>query len=99
MSDCVLSPASPSRNRVCSVWADKESRLSLTGRAFTCIRLGVQSTLSQLIGVFIYGLITVIHTQRIALQIFMHPSPVTQLLSLSLGRVEAKSNATGYTHS
>ncbi|HEY9636429.1 MAG TPA: hypothetical protein V6D14_23700 [Coleofasciculaceae cyanobacterium] len=42
MSDCALFPASPSRNRVWSVWADRESHLSLVGRACTCIRPRVQ---------------------------------------------------------
>lgn len=62
MSDCALFPASPSRNRVWSVWADKESHLSLVGRTFTCICLRVQPFLFlDLVGVIIYGLATVIH--------------------------------------
>ncbi|MBM0744638.1 hypothetical protein JOY44_24035 [Phormidium sp. CLA17] len=62
MSDCALLPASPSRNRVWSVWADKESYLSLVGRTCTCIRPRVQpSLLLDLVGEVIYGLVTVIH--------------------------------------
>ncbi|HEY9830920.1 MAG TPA: hypothetical protein V6D26_10090 [Stenomitos sp.] len=64
MSDYALFPASPSRNRVWSVWADKESQLSRLGGAFTRIRPKVQPTLLLvLVGVIIYGLATVIrHT-------------------------------------
>jgi hypothetical protein len=62
MSDCALFPASPSKNRVWSVWADKESHLSLVGRTFTCIPLRVQPFLFlNWAGVIIYGLITEIH--------------------------------------
>ncbi|MDD1438182.1 hypothetical protein MEN24_17885, partial [Dolichospermum sp. ST_sed10] len=39
---CVLFPASPSRNRVWSVWADRESYLSLADGIFTHIRPRVQ---------------------------------------------------------
>ena len=42
MSDCVLFPASPSRYRVWSVWADKESYLSLVDGTYTHIRPRVQ---------------------------------------------------------
>ena len=67
MSDCALFPASLSRNRVWSVWAGKESHLSLVDGAFTRIRPRVQPfPFLELVGVVIYGLVTVIHTQRIA---------------------------------
>ncbi|MEH2352007.1 hypothetical protein, partial [Nostoc sp.] len=36
-SDCALFPASLYKNRACSVWADKESILSLNGKTYTCI--------------------------------------------------------------
>jgi hypothetical protein len=43
------------------VWADKESRRSLTGRAFTYINLEVQLDLGVLAGVVMYGMVTAIH--------------------------------------
>ena len=43
------------------MWADKESRRSLTGRAFTYINLEVQLDLGVLAGVVMYGLVTAIH--------------------------------------
>ncbi len=68
MSDSALFPALPSTNRVWSVWAGRESQLSLLDRIFTCIRPRVQPLLLlDLVGEFIYGLLTVIHFQRIAL--------------------------------
>ncbi|MEG4534774.1 hypothetical protein [Microcoleus sp. D2_18a_D3] len=42
MSDCVLFPASLSKNRAWSVWADRESYLSLAEGACTLIRPRVQ---------------------------------------------------------
>ena len=42
MSDCVLFPASLSKNRAWSVWADRESYLSLAEGAYTLIRPRVQ---------------------------------------------------------
>jgi hypothetical protein len=42
MSDCVLFPASISRNRVGSSWADRESYLSLVDGTYTRIRPRVQ---------------------------------------------------------
>ncbi|MBA2750348.1 MAG: hypothetical protein H0U45_16860 [Tatlockia sp.] len=51
-----LFPASLYKNRACSLWAGKESRLSLTGRACTYINLGVQLDLGVLAGVVMYGL-------------------------------------------
>jgi hypothetical protein len=42
MSDCALFPASPSRYRVWSVWADRDSYLSLVDGTFTHIRPRVQ---------------------------------------------------------
>jgi hypothetical protein len=46
----------PPEFRVGSSWADKESHLSLAGRAFTFIYLEVQLDLGVLVGVVIYGL-------------------------------------------
>jgi hypothetical protein len=66
MSDCALFPASPCKKRVYSVWADKESVLSLDGRAFTFIVWTVKLVLQDLALAVIYGLITVIHAKRIA---------------------------------
>ena len=43
------------------MWADKESRRSLTGRAFTYINLEVQLDLGVSAGVVMYGLVTAIH--------------------------------------
>ena len=42
MSDCVLFPASLPKNRAWSVWADRESYLSLAEGAYTLIRPRVQ---------------------------------------------------------
>ncbi|MEG5176335.1 hypothetical protein, partial [Microcoleus sp. B3-D7] len=42
MSDCVLFPASLSENRAWSVWADRESYLSLAEGTCTLIRPRVQ---------------------------------------------------------
>ena len=68
MSDSALFPASPSRKRVWSVWAGQESQLNLLDRIFTCIRPRVQPLLLlDLVGEFVYGLVTVIPSQRIAL--------------------------------
>ncbi len=50
--------------RACSAWADRESLVSFKGRTFTFIQLTVQPLL---VGSFIYGLVTVIQLQRIAL--------------------------------
>ncbi|MBD2197204.1 MULTISPECIES: hypothetical protein [Calothrix] len=64
MSDCALFPASLSRNRVWSVWADKESQLSLLGGAFIRIRPRVQPLVTVIccrVGVIMCGLITAIH--------------------------------------
>ncbi|MEG4373630.1 hypothetical protein QUB29_29725, partial [Microcoleus sp. B4b_D2] len=42
MSDCVLFPASLSKNRAWSVWADRESYLSLAEGTCTLIKPRVQ---------------------------------------------------------
>ena len=43
------------------MWADKESRLSLTGRTLTYINLEVQLDLGVMAGLVMYGLVTAIH--------------------------------------
>ncbi|MBR8838160.1 MAG: hypothetical protein DSM106950_30200 [Stigonema ocellatum SAG 48.90 = DSM 106950] len=64
LSDCALSPASSSRNRVWSTWADRESHLNLVDGTFTRIRPEVQPLMTVIccqVGGVMYGLDTVIH--------------------------------------
>ncbi|KRH96014.1 hypothetical protein CEP10_18290 [Cylindrospermopsis raciborskii S07] len=58
MSDCTLFPASPSSYRVWSVWADRESHLSLADGTFTHIQLRVQPSSTCLLLVEVGEVIT-----------------------------------------
>jgi hypothetical protein len=66
-------------------WVAKESHLSQVGRTFTCIYLRVQPFLFlDLVGEVIYGLITVIHSHRIARPLpFLSRENITHNLQLT----------------
>jgi hypothetical protein len=61
-----LFPASPCKKRVYSVWAGKESILSLDDGAYTHIIWTVKLALVDLALAVMYGLVAVIHAKRIA---------------------------------
>ena len=64
------------------MWAGQESILSLDGGAFTLILRTVKLVLGDLAPAVIYGLVTVIHAERIAHPQFLLPACKSAILEI-----------------